>query len=126
MEDVLIPLVVFGTVPLIVWIVSKSSQNRDAELQKTVREAISQGKELSPETIKALGIKPKPPHRDLRSGVILLAMAAAFLVLGSGIQAVEIDEDIFPIMLGVAAFPGFIGIALIVMHFLLGGNKSQS
>jgi len=125
MDEIFVPIVLFAIVPLIVWIVSMNGQKRAADLQITVQKAIEKGIELTPDTIKALGVKPRSPFRDLRWGAILLASAGAFLILGQGIQAVEQDEAVFPIMAGVASFPGLIGLALVAMHFLLKGKTDD-
>jgi len=119
MDEIFVPIVLFAIVPLIVWIVSMNGQKRAADLQITVQKAIEKGIELTPDTIKALGVKPRSPFRDLRWGAILLASAGAFLLLGRGIQGLEGHEVAGPIMVGIASFPGLIGLALIVMHFLL-------
>ncbi|PHR62601.1 MAG: hypothetical protein COA47_03385 [Robiginitomaculum sp.] len=125
MEDVLVPIVLFAIAPFIVWIVSMNGSRRSADLQATVQKAIEKGVELTPETIRALGVKPKRQDSDLRGGVVLLAIAGAFMTLGWSIQSVEPDENIFQILTGVASFPGFIGLALIAMHVLLKGKKDQ-
>ncbi len=125
MEDVLVPIVLFAIAPFIVWIVSMNGSRRAADLQATVQKAIEKGVELTPETIKALGVKPRAQYGDLRWGIILMAVAGAFMTLGLSVQSVSPDEEIFQIMSGVAAFPGFIGLALIAMHFLLKGKKDQ-
>ncbi len=119
MEDILVPIALFAIVPIIVLIVSLNGRKRAADLQETVQKAIEKGVELTPDTIKALGVKPKSPDGDLRTGVILLAVAAAFIVLGFGIETVEPDEKVVAVLASIAAFPGFIGLALISMHFLL-------
>jgi len=121
MEEVLVPIVLFAIAPFIVWIVSLNGRKRNADLQVTVQKAIEKGIELTPDTIKALGVKPRSQYGDLRWGIILLATALAFMMLGKGIEVVG-DENVLPIMLGVAAFPGLIGLALILMHFLLRGK----
>lgn len=53
------------------------------------------------------------PNADLRKGIILLATAGAAVVLG---YTIDEAEAIGP-LLGVASFPGFIGLAYIAFHF---------
>jgi len=122
MEAILVPIALFAIVPVIVGIVSWNGRRRAADLQATVQKAIEKGVELTPETIRALGVKPKSPNSDLRSGVVLLALAIAFVTLGASIGN-QSGEDAFPIMLGVSAFPGLIGLALIGLHFMLKGKE---
>ncbi|MBL4617893.1 MAG: hypothetical protein JKY46_09360 [Robiginitomaculum sp.] len=122
MEEVLVPIALFAIVPVIVLIVSLNGRKRNADLQATVQKAIEKGVELTPETIRALGVRVKPKDSDLRSGVIYVAVALAFIILGVSIEQMA-DEDALPVMLGIAAFPGLIGLALIFMHFLLQDKK---
>lgn len=113
--DILVPLGLFSMVVAIVWLsMHFTSKNRRGVLE-TVREAAKNGQQLTPETIRALGMPKKTGSGDLKAGGIMLAIALGFLVLGWGIGAAEPGEadEIFPIMVGVASFPGFIGLVLI-------------
>lgn len=116
-------LMVVAIVGLVVWV---SSANRRMT-QETVREAIRAGQTLDAETIKALGVKPKDDRNgDLRSGAILCAVALAIIALGWAIASVETGGDAdeaLPIMFAIAAFPGFIGIVLLM--FGLAKKKEQ-
>lgn len=129
MEDVVVPVALFSIAPVIVLIVMYFNSRRNSELQQTVREALSQGQELTPETIKALGVRPRKPYCDLRRGLVLLAIAAAFLVLGYGaghtVGMHNEDISVMAPMAGVAAFPGFIGFVYILMHFFLRGKNDD-
>jgi hypothetical protein len=116
--DVLAPITVFGSVVLIVWIVYHHGAKNRREVLETVRQAAQSGTQLTPEVIKALGMPQKKKGGDIRAGIILLAIAAAFITLGYTIGAVEGDFEAFGIMAGVASFPGFVGIALIAMGVL--------
>ena len=118
--DVLAPLTVFGSVVLIVWVIVSNRTRRNREILETVRTAIQAGQEMSPESIRALGVERKKKGGDIRWGIILVSIALAFVSLGYTIGAVEGDaEEAFVIMTGVAAFPGFVGIALILMGTLM-------
>jgi hypothetical protein len=122
--EILVPLTVFGSVVAIVFIaVNGGTQKRKAALN-TVEEAIRAGQQLTPELVSSLGMPNKDRGGDLKSGAILLAVAAAFVVLGWTISGVEEDAaEAFQIMTGIAAFPGFIGLVLI--GFGLMGSKKE-
>ncbi len=125
LEDVLIPLGLFGIILGIVWVVQSHGYRTRKSVQETIQEAIKAGQNLTPETIRAIGTKPRPKGGDLRVGVIWLSVALAFIALGASIQVMlpadELDDmGPFLPMLGVAAFPGFVGLALIILHFVLG------
>ena len=117
MEDILIPLAPFLMVVAIVLTVFYfNSKNKRAVLD-TVREAARNGQTLDAETIKALGMPQKKNEGgDLKSGLILIAIAAALIVLGFAIGSVDPGDadEIIPIMTAVAAFPGFIGVVLVL------------
>jgi len=104
MAGILAPAAVVG---LIIWLRYKGRN----DTQDTIRMAIDKGQELTPELIDRLG-HPKPAkNRDMRLGVIWLAAAAAFGIFS---QAVP-DDEANVIMLGVAAFPLFIGLAYLII-----------
>ncbi|WP_375549340.1 DUF6249 domain-containing protein [Oceanicaulis alexandrii] len=123
MEDVLVPLGLFGMVVAIVALNVIGSASRRKAVLETVREAVRSGQQLSPETIKALGVQEKPKGGDLKAGAILIAVAAALLVMGWTIQTTTADDEVFAIMLAVSAFPGFIG--LVLMLFGLFSRKKD-
>lgn len=120
--EVFVPLAPFIMVIAIVGFVYYfGHKNRKAVLE-TVRIAAQNGAQLTPEVIRELGAsgrKARQPHQGLRSGVVLLAVAAAMIVLGFGLSAVENDQQILPILASAAAFPGFIGLALIALGVLM-------
>ncbi len=102
---ILAPAVV---VALLVWVRYKGRQG----LQHTIRLALEKGQDLSPEVIDRLG-HPKPTkNKDLRLGVIWLAVAAAWAIFGQTVP----DEEANTIMLGLAAFPLFIGLAYLIIY----------
>ena len=69
-----------------------------------------------PQLIDAIVRDNIGPNADLRRGLLLICVAAAFAILGLSVSAVGGEEAIFP-MLGVASFPGLIGVAYIGFHF---------
>lgn len=114
----------FLMVVAIVWIaMSATSRNRQNTL-KVVEEAIRNGQQLTPDTIRALGMPRKNANGDLKSGMILVAIAVALIVLGFAIFGTEGDPEALYIMPAVAAFPGLIGLVLIV--FGLMGKKDEA
>ncbi len=125
MDEVFIPIMFFAMIAAIVivptWL--KSKERRD--MQATLRASIDKGQSLPPEVIDALTRQTvKPPataSRDLRTGVILLALsvgiAATFTFIGSHFGESE--------AWGFGAFsaiPGAMGLAFIVLSFF---NKNK-
>ena len=116
MEDILVPIGVFGMVVAIVALTVWGAASRRRQVAETLRDAIRAGQTLDPETINALGAEApkKPAASDLKAGLILIAVSGACVVFGQmiGSEAVSGADEVGPIFLGIAAFPGFIGIVL--------------
>lgn len=133
MED-LIPVfgifAVFGSITAIIvgptWL--KSREKR--EMQATLRHAMDKGQSLPPEVIDALtqDVSRNLPSRsrDLRRGVIWLAVGigiAAFgLINDLSSGGTDWGENLGDGLLGVAAIPVTIGLAFIVLSFF---NKNK-
>ena len=119
MEDILIPIAFFAMIAAIV-IAPRYLRSREREkLQETLRLAIEKGQPIPPEIVAAIASDARPPpspDRDLRRGIIWLAVAAGLAALG-GAMWVHHGEATFA-LLGAAAFPGFIGLAFIVIALI--------
>lgn len=109
MEDVLAVIGVFGSIPLIVWIVSAYRTRAQKNATEVMKSMVDKGDTLSPEIIRSLGIRPSRPHGDLRTGLILAAIAVATILFGGAIP----EEDAGPVLTGLAMFPLLVGLAYI-------------
>lgn len=131
--EILIPL--FGIFMIIAIVLGPSyfrAKTREKMLD-TMRVAYEKGQPVPPEMIEAMNTDPRtvpmirsPRDRaeaELKSGIITLAVALALIALGSAISWVE-DEEAFYIFTGIAAFPGFIGLALIAFG-LIGRGRAK-
>jgi len=123
MEDVVVPIVVFLTPAVIVLIVSYFNSRKRQTIHETLRHAIDKGQALSPDLLEKMSLVTDPIRADLRRGVLFLAFGGAFTVLGALI-GMEEAEAIGP-MLGVAAFPIFMGIAYIGL-WAFGRGKGEA
>ena len=85
------------------------------EVQQTIRHAMERGQEITPELLETLGGEIAGGQRDLRKGVIWLALAIAL-----GITSWTLDE---PDLLGPAALPLMLGLAYLVL-WRISGRKS--
>lgn len=117
---ILVPLSPFIMVAAIIIVPAWLKSRERREMQETVRTAIEKGQPLPPELIEALTKEVKVPkvssaHRDMRIGVILLAVATGVALLGASLAMVE-DDALFPLV-GSATIPGMIGIAFIILSF---------
>jgi len=117
--EILIPLAPFLMVVAIVAIPAGLKSRDRREMQATLRAAIEKGQPLPPEVIESISKEnAKPPAtaaRDLRTGVILVAVAVGIGILGYAVSFAEMDAY-YPIV-GVAAIPGMIGLAFIILSF---------
>ena len=120
MEE-LVPVAFFATAPLIVWaIVAYRYKTKKSVL--SLLEIMSQkGETITPSTIHALGIRPRSPDADLRTGVILITLALAFLMLGVIIG----EEEALRGLGGIAMFPLLIGIAYIGLWVFIGRKEPR-
>ena len=111
MQDEWIPIIMFLVLGLvfIVWFYLKFRAK--VESQQTIRLALEKGTELSPEFIKQIGEPEPPKDRDLRRGMIWLALGLGLVLLAFGIG----EEDAMGPILGTAGFPAMIGLAYLIM-----------
>lgn len=124
--EILIPLAPFLMVVAIIAIPAWLKSRDRREMQQTLRAAIDKGQPMPPEIIEAMSKEgAKPPStaaRDLRVGVIWLAVAIGVAAAGWGLSYADGDSEIFYVMGGLSAIPGFIGLAFIVLSFF---NKNK-
>ena len=115
--EILVPLAFFAMIAGIVIGPALLKSRERREMQATLRSAIDKGQPLPPDVIEALSRENiKPPAtaaRDLRTGVILLAVSIGIALMGYLISFEEMDA-FYPIS-GMAAIPGMIGLAFIVL-----------
>ncbi len=81
-------------------------------MQDTIRVALDKGQELSPELIDRLGHPKAAKDRDLRLGVIWLAVAIGIALFSFAIP----EEEATGPLLGIAAFPFVIGVAYLILN----------
>jgi hypothetical protein len=120
--EVLVPGIVFGSVVLIFWIIYSTNAKRRAVELETVRSIVDKTGEASPELVKAIGKPQRVKNADLRKGLVLIAIALAFA--GLGVLIPDAGEEAIGPMLGVALFPGLVGLVYVLFHFM-GGDRED-
>lgn len=115
-EEIFIPLAFFAMIAAIVLVPGYLRMREKERLHETLRLAYEKGQPVPPEMIEALQTeKSHPaPDRDLRRGIILLSIAAAIIFLGVMLGMHEHAHHAQWPLVGMAAFPGFIGIGYLV------------
>lgn len=118
----LIPIFAVLMPVFIVFIVMYFRARERSELQKTLRMAIEKGQPLPESYVDSLqksAKAPRSPANDIRSGLILIAVGVGMAVWSF------IDNGYLTGLAGVAAIPGFIGVALLIIG-IIGMNSKKS
>lgn len=124
LTEVLVPLGFFTMIAALVIVPRYLKSLERQKLQDTLRAAVERGQPIPSEVIEAMSLdaKPRPsPERDLRVGIIWLGIGLGQAALALMVGMVETDA-IYPLM-GLAAFPTFIGLAFILISLLSRGRK---
>jgi len=113
-------VLIFGSIPgvIIAWRYFNSKERM--KMQETIRLAIDKGQPLPPEVIDAISREAAPrasPQRDLRRGIVWIAVALGMIGFAYALGYSDGGEAFWPVI-GLAAFPGFIGLALVIMAIL--------
>ena len=124
MTPILIVAIIFSAITAIIFGPSYLKSREKREIQATVRHAIDKGQELPPELIDAMtkDVASKLPSRtrDLRRGVIWLAVGIGFAAFSYLSNLGWNDHDMegaSAAMMGLAAIPVTVGLAFIVLSF---------
>jgi len=126
MSGVWVPIVFFVAVAAIFIVPAWFKSQERMRLHETLKASIDRGQPIPAEVIEAITSdvkvkRPPSPDRDLRVGIIWLGVGIGLAAMGLAIGFDEPDAT-YP-MLGLAAFPGFIGLAFIGISFLGRGRR---
>ena len=124
MDGILVPISFFAMIAAIVIVPRYFRSIERQKMAETLRTAIEKGQPMPAEVVEAMSTNVRlapSPAGDLRTGLIWLGVAVGFAALGLAISFEEPDA-LLP-MLGCAAFPGFIGLAFIIMSFVAKDRK---
>ena len=117
-EEIIIPVVMFLGLTIVFSLLFWFRYRARREMQETLRVALDKGQDLTPEIIDRLGHPKAAPDKDLRLGVIWLAIAVGLALCGFAIPD-DNGEALRGILAG-AAFPFAIGVAYMILHFFTG------
>lgn len=127
MEGILVPIAFFAMIAAIVILPRYFKSQERQKMAETLRAAIERGEPLPTEVIDAMSTNvrspglPPSPQRDIRTGVVWLAIGAGLAALGVVISFEE--PDALFVFLGFATLPFFIGLAFVALGLL---NKPKS
>jgi hypothetical protein len=105
MVEWLIPVVLFLVIGIVVLGYFYWNHKNRGDVMKTVQQAIQTGGELNPELLAQLGAAVNPRVRDLRRGIIFIAVGVAGLLCSVLLDVPEAVNGIlagsmFPLLLG--------------------------
>jgi hypothetical protein len=125
--EILIPLAFFAMIAAIVIAPRYFRSQERQKMAETLRAAIERGQPLPQEMVDAMSTNvrspamPPSPQRDMRTGIVWLGVAMGLVALGLIVGFEEPDASYW--FLGFAAFPGFIGLAFVILGLI---NKPKS
>jgi hypothetical protein len=117
--EILIPISLFAMIAAIVIFPRYFKSQERQRMAEALRASIDKGEPLPAEVVAAISsqVKPAPsPSRDLRTGIIWVGVSLGLAVVGIALGFEEPDATI-P-LIACAAFPGFIGLAFIVLGLI--------
>ena len=115
MEDIFVPIALFGSIALIVWAVGHHRAKAAVETNKVLTAMVDKGEPLTPEVIRALGVRSRPRNADLRTGLVLVAIALATFFFATLIP----DDEGTVVMSGIGMFPFLIGLVYTGLWFFV-------
>ena len=112
--EIAVPLGLFVAIVLVCFLVLFFRFRGRQELQMTLRAAIDSGQTLSPEMLEKLSQAMQEPDKDLRRGVVAMAIGLALVVFAIAVG----EDDATGPLLGMSAFPFLIGAAYLLLWFI--------
>jgi Domain of unknown function (DUF6249) len=119
---VLINLIIFGSIAAVFIVPRYFKSVERQKMADTLRVAIEKGQPLPSEVIEAMSSNVRSPGlpassaRDLRTGIIWLGVGVGLAAFGVAVGFEEPDA-LYP-LLGMAAFPVFIGLAFVALGLM--------
>lgn len=114
-EDILVPLAFFAIIPVSIWAVSAYRAKSHKATIGLLETMANKGEPITPDLVKTLGVRRKPKHADLRTGLILIAITLGLFIFAGVIP----DDEAPTIITALAAFPGLIGAVFVGLWFFL-------
>lgn len=112
---ILVPLIVFASLVLVIATPFYFRHRNRRVIYEAIRTSVERTGAADPKLIDAITYDRVGPNGDLRRGILLLALAAAF-ALG---HLISPASEFGLSMLVVALFPGLIGLAYVGLHFFV-------
>lgn len=124
---VFINLIIWGSIAAVILVPRYFKSIERQKMTEALKVAIEKGQPLPTEVVDAMSSNvrtpglPPSPARDLRTGIIWLGIGVGLAAFGIAVSFEEPDA-LYP-MLGIGAFPIFIGLAFVALGLM---NKPKS
>lgn len=112
--EIIVPVFLFASIAAVFMAAYFFSYRKRRIVYDAIKVAIEKTGQVDAPLVEAIIQDKIGPNADLRKGILLIAVAMAFVILGALVD----DADAFRPMLGVASFPGLVGLAYVAFHFL--------
>lgn len=112
-EGMMIPLGLFAAIAASFIAAAFFSYKKRRVVYDAIKVAIEKNGQVDAALVEAIIRDKIGPYADLRKGIILIAVAGAFIVLGFSID----EEEAIRPLVGLASFPGLVGLAYVAFHF---------
>lgn len=121
MEGILVPIAMFAAIAVTIWAVVAYRHRNQKAATEVMKAMVDKGESLTPETIRALGVRPRRKHGDLRTGLVLIALAVATIFFGGAIPEKEAQQ----IFGGIAMFPLLVGLVYVGLWAFIGRKNPE-
>lgn len=119
-EGIFVPFFLFASIALVFWAGFKFSAAKRTAALETMRAVVEKTGDASPALMQAIGSQPMHKNEDLRKGMLLLAITGAIVGMG-----VLVPREVSEFTLGIALFPGLIGLVYVAFHFMDAGPNDS-
>ena len=116
-SEVLVPLGVMATFVVVIALALYAQYRNKRLIIEVLRITVERNETVDPKLVEAIARSTRTPGIDLRRGLILIAIAAATLVFGYGFGVLT-RPALGIAAMGLAAFPGFVGLTYLAFHAL--------
>lgn len=123
-EEVLVPLIVFSSFLVLIWLLLLYTYKKKVLFSKMMDNAFKSNYQLSSETIREMSVHFFSRHRDLRKGLILIAISlgiVGFSLLTNFRSNGNLDLN--KALIGIALFPGLVGIVYLLLYKFDANNE---
>jgi hypothetical protein len=116
-SEVFVPLGVMTSFVVVIALALYAQYRNKRLIIEVLRITVERNETVDPKLVEAIARSTRTPGMDLRRGLILIAIAAATIVFGYGFGVLT-RAALGIATMGLAAFPGFVGLTYLVFHFL--------